>query len=188
MLAERRAIEMEKLSVTDQLTGLKNRSYFDQRFGEEWSRGCRQASVLSLLMVDIDHFKRLNDTYGHIFGDACLQQVAAVLRREVKREIDLVARYGGEEFVVLLPDTDAAGARRVGEILRQAIERIEIDHDGKRVGLTASIGGASELPTRASDAAALLERADEALYRAKAAGRNRYHADDGAAMRKFGSA
>ncbi len=188
MLAERRAVEMERLSITDQLTGLNNRSYFDQRFGEEWSRGCRQGDVLSLLMVDLDHFKRLNDTHGHVFGDACLQQVAAVLRRDVKRESDLVARYGGEEFVVLLPDTDAAGARRVGENLRRAIERIELDHDGGIVGLTASIGGASERPTRACEAQSLLKRADDALYRAKAAGRNCYHAEAEVAVRKVGSA
>ncbi len=187
MLAERRAVEMEKLSVTDQLTGLKNRSFFDQRFAEEWSRACRQASTISLLMVDLDYFKRLNDTHGHVFGDLCLQQVAAVLQREVKREIDLVARYGGEEFVVLLPDTDAAGALRVGEILRHAIESIEIDHQGQAVRLSASIGGASGKPQRADKAASLLKRADEALYQAKAAGRNRYHADSEAAMAKIGT-
>ncbi len=187
MLAERRAIEMEKLSITDQLTQIKNRSYFDQRFGEEWSRACRQGSVLSLLMIDLDHFKRLNDTYGHVLGDVCLQQVAAVLRREVGRETDLVARYGGEEFVVLLPDTDAAGASRVGEILRRAIERIAIAHDGKTVTLTASVGGASGRPERGSEAASLLKRADEALYRAKASGRNRYHAETGPALLESGT-
>ncbi len=137
-------------------------------------------------MVDLDHFKRLNDTYGHIFGDACLQQVAAVLQREVKREIDLVARYGGEEFVVLLPDTDAAGARRVGEILRQAIECIEIDHDGEAVRLTASIGGASLVPERETDASLLLKQADDALYRAKETGRNRYHAEPAQSLPEVG--
>ena len=184
LLAAQRAIEMEKLSITDQLTQLNNRSFFDMRFSEEWSRGCRQGSVLSLLMVDLDRFKRLNDTYGHVFGDVCLQRVAEVLRREVKRESDLVARYGGEEFVVLLPDTDAAGACRVGEILRQAIEAIDIEHGDETIRLTASVGGASCRPERTTAAAALLKRADEALYRAKAAGRNRYEAAAEAGIRE----
>ena len=184
MLAAQRAIEMEQLSITDQLTQLNNRSRFDQRFGEEWSRGCRQGSNLSLLMVDLDRFKRLNDTYGHVFGDLCLQRVAEVLRSEVKRETDLVARYGGEEFVVLLPDTDAAGARRVGELLRRAIERIDVAHGDEAVPLTASIGGASCRPEPVIAAAALLKQADDALYRAKAAGRNRYEAATEARVRE----
>ncbi len=187
MLAERRAVEMEKLSITDQLTGLNNRSFFDQRFAEEWSRACRQRTPLSLLMIDLDHFKRLNDTYGHVFGDLCLQRVAAVLQHEVKREIDLVARYGGEEFVVLLPDTGAAGVDRVGELLRHAIESIEIEYEGQAVALSASIGGASGTPQRADRSASLLKRADDALYQAKAAGRNRYHAYAGGGLAKIGT-
>lgn len=175
-LAEQRALDMERLSVTDQLTQLKNRSYFDQRFGEEWKRGDRQNQPLSLLMLDLDGFKRINDTHGHVFGDECLRRVARTLDSEIHRETDIVARYGGEEFVLLMPDTEAQQAASVADKLRQAIAAIDIEHDGELVRLTCSIGGATVLPHHGSDRHNLLKRADHALYTAKANGRNRYHA------------
>ena len=175
-LAERHAREMEKLSITDQLTQLNNRSFFETRFREEWKSGDRHASELSLLMLDLDRFKALNDRYGHVFGDLCLRQVADTLRSGLQRETDIVARYGGEEFVVLLPDTGAAEAALVAERLRRAVADIDIGHAGDTVRLTCSIGGASKVPDFHDDREELLRRADAALYRAKEEGRNRYHA------------
>ncbi|MDH3763026.1 MAG: GGDEF domain-containing protein [Gammaproteobacteria bacterium] len=175
-LAEQRATDMERLSVTDQLTQLKNRSYFDQRFGEEWKRGDRQNQSLSLLILDLDGFKRINDTHGHLFGDECLRQVARTLDSEIHRETDIVTRYGGEEFVLLMPDTEAQQAASVAEKLRRAIADIDIEHEGVPVRLTCSIGGATALPHHGSNRDNLFKRADHALYTAKANGRNRYHA------------
>lgn len=175
-LAENHAREMEKLSVTDQLTQLNNRSYFDTRFREEWKRGDRHGGELSLLMLDLDLFKALNDRYGHVFGDLCLRQVADTLRSGLQRETDIVARYGGEEFVVLLPDTGAAEAALVAERLRQAVADVDIRHAGDRVRLTCSIGGASAIPDFHDNREELLRRVDAALFRAKEEGRNRYRA------------
>jgi diguanylate cyclase (GGDEF)-like protein len=175
-LAEQRASDMERLSVTDQLTQLKNRSYFEQRFGEEWKRGDRQNQSLSLLILDLDGFKRINDTHGHLFGDECLRRVARTLDSEIHRETDIVTRYGGEEFVLLMPDTEAQQAASVAEKLRRAIADIDIEHEGVPVRLTCSIGGATVLPHHGSNRDNLFKRADHALYTAKANGRNRYQA------------
>ncbi|MCB1693428.1 MAG: GGDEF domain-containing protein, partial [Pseudomonadales bacterium] len=174
--AEHHAAEMEKLSITDQLTRLKNRSYFDARFSEEWKRSVRQKTPLSILMIDLDHFKSLNDTYGHMFGDEVLRVVASVLDEELHRDSDLIARYGGEEFVALLPDTDEGGARLIGERMRKAIHATHVSHEGKLVHLSCSVGGATALPVREEEAGSLLKRADMALYQAKENGRNQYRA------------
>lgn len=185
-LAEQRAADMERLSVTDQLTQLKNRSYFVTRFREEWKRGDRQRSLLSLLMLDLDHFKLLNDRHGHVFGDICLQQVAETLLSGLQRESDIVARYGGEEFVVLLPDTGVEQAALVAERLRRAVETIDLTNVGERVNLTCSIGGATMLPDFHENREILLKQADQALYQAKDAGRNRYLAIDDSVLRVAG--
>lgn len=175
-MAEQHALEMENLSVTDHLTRLKNRSYFDRCFNEEWKRSNRQRSPLSVLMLDLDCFKALNDHYGHVFGDAVLQQVAQVLQHEVYRESDLIARYGGEEFVVLLPDTDAQAASLVAERLRAAVFAIEMSYEGEPVRPSCSIGGATVLADYRVKPELLLKQADAALYQAKGQGRNRYQA------------
>ncbi len=173
-LAQQHALQMEKLSHTDQLTQLNNRSYFVRRFGEEWKRGSRVKSKLSILMIDLDHFKALNDEYGHLFGDQCLQHVAEAMRRATTRETDVLARYGGEEFVVLLPDTDAASAEIVAERLRVAISNCVVQFENKSVTLSCSIGGATMQPIQDVDPEYLLEQADASLYQAKASGRNCY--------------
>ncbi len=178
-LAQQRAIEMERLSVTDQLTQLKNRSYFDSRFREEWKRGDRQKRPLSLLMLDLDHFKLLNDRHGHVFGDLCLQRVAQTLESGLYRESDVLARYGGEEFVVLMPDTNAQQAGLVAERLRLAVAGIDSSQAGESVSLTCSIGGASAYPDFHDNREDLLKQADQALYLAKDLGRNQYQ--DGSA-------
>ena len=173
-LAEQRAQQMEQLSITDQMTQLKNRSYFDKRLAGEWKRGDRQKTTLSLLMLDLDHFKALNDTHGHVFGDSCLKLVGEVLDEVVHRETDIVARYGGEEFVVLLPDTDAASARFKAENLRHAIEHMNLENDGIKVNVTCSIGGSTIHPDHKLNPEILIKQADEALYLAKGNGRNQY--------------
>lgn len=165
--------ELAKLSVTDPLTKLHNRRYFDETLQAELSRAVRTQQPLALILVDIDHFKSINDTYGHLVGDECLKLVATTLRQVVHRSADLVARYGGEEFAVVLPATAADDAAEMANRLRQAIERVQFIHAGKRVSLSASLGVAAREPTTYDTPNRLITAADEALYRAKEAGRNR---------------
>jgi len=166
--------ELSVLSRTDALTGLANRRAFDQRLAEEVSRAARHQVPLALLVVDIDHFKSYNDRYGHPAGDACLRQVAAVLRECAGRPIDLAARLGGEEFAVLLPHLGNAEAMQVAQRCVQAVEAAAIAHEGSPVAphVTVSVGVA-ESTQLAQDGAALLAAADAALYLAKRQGRRR---------------
>lgn len=165
---------LEELSLSDPLTGLANRRCFDEAEHQEFRRARRSGLALSLLLCDIDFFKRYNDTYGHAQGDLCLQRVAAAMRQVVTRSGDLVARIGGEEFAVLLPATDLAGAGEMAERLRRAVSALEIVHAGSEIAdhVTLSIGYAS-LSAEMPDFAALMEQADRALYRAKSLGRQR---------------
>jgi diguanylate cyclase len=133
----------------------------------------RFEETLSLLVVDIDHFKSFNDTYGHLVGDDCLKMVADCIKRHVTRPQDLAARYGGEEFVVLLPDTPEAGAVRVAERIREEIQKTAFRVSDQVLHLTVSIGVCSCAPARADATKALFACADDALYQAKAEGRNR---------------
>ena len=166
--------ELSVLSRTDPLTGLANRRAFDQRLDEELSRAARHHLPLALLVLDIDHFKAYNDRYGHPAGDACLRQVATVLRECAARPTDLVARLGGEEFAVLLPHQGSAEAMQVAERCARAIEAAAIAHEGSPLArhVTVSVGVA-ESARPATEAAALLAAADAALYRAKRQGRRR---------------
>lgn len=159
-------VQVRALAAADGLTGVANRRTFDTRLPAEFARAMRNGRPLSLVLLDVDHFKRLNDTYGHQTGDETLQRVAGALQASA-RSVDLVARYGGEEFVLVLPETDRAGAYEVAERLRVALEGMAIE---PRV--TASFGVAS-FPASALDPAGLVAAADEALYSAKQSGRNR---------------
>lgn len=154
----------------DELTGLANRRGFNDGLQTELSRASRQGTPLALLIVDLDNFKRVNDTYGHHGGDAALATFAEVLRQET-RDIDVPARYGGEEFAVILPATDTASAHSIAERIRLTLESREIVSGHQRFSVTASFGIAAALAPE--DGAALVARADAALYRAKAAGKNR---------------
>ncbi|MGF6939193.1 diguanylate cyclase (GGDEF)-like protein [Paraburkholderia sp. UCT70] len=166
--------ELERLAGTDGLTGLPNRRALCETLEREWLRARRTGSVLSLLFVDIDHFKAYNDTYGHQAGDVALTAVARCIRRVIQRPGDCVGRYGGEEFVVVLPDTDAAGAGVVGENIRVAIGELGIAHQGCEFGrVTVSIGATTSRSDRVTDVSVVVRAADEALYTAKAGGRNR---------------
>jgi diguanylate cyclase (GGDEF)-like protein len=164
--------ELEKISLTDGLTGLANRRHFDLYLEQEWSRALRQGQPISLVMLDIDFFKAFNDAYGHPRGDQCLKQVAQVLEQVMRRPTDLAARYGGEEFALVLPDTQDAVA--VAEACRVAIQELDIVHEFSDVApvITISAGVCSLVPSRNTSAASLIQQADDALYKAKDAGRN----------------
>ncbi len=174
LVAEERATVMEKLSTIDALTQLKNRLYFDNELDQEWKRCMRIGCPISVLMIDLDHFKQINDTHGHIFGDECLRAVALTLASEAKRPSDCVARYGGEEFVILLPNTNERGAEFIASRVLESVARIELTSADQTIQLTCSVGGATMVPEADSRPTELLQRADNALYAAKREGRNRY--------------
>ncbi|MDD5544688.1 MAG: diguanylate cyclase, partial [Acidobacteriia bacterium] len=168
--------QMEELAVTDELTRLPNHRCFQDRLDEELSRARRNKTPLSLLMIDIDHFKKLNDTYGHPFGDVVLGQVADIIERCLRME-DFAGRYGGEEFALILPDTNRDGARQSAERLRAEVNRTLFTHEGISTRVTIS-GGLATYPKDAGAKVELIENADRALYFAKRSGRNRiaqYH-------------
>ena len=164
---------LELLSITDQLTGLKNRRYFDGCYTSEYKRACRSQSSISVMVIDIDHFKRVNDTYGHLVGDECIRLVAQAIHVHSQRPGDMAFRYGGEEFVVLLTDTDCGGSSSVAQLIRQEVEHIQYRYDGSVVDLSVSIGIATTIPNDEIGAKNLLQQADDALYQAKENGRNR---------------
>ncbi len=167
---------LAQLSVTDSLTGIANRRHFDERLTSEWLRCARQKEPLALLVIDIDHFKRYNDHYGHLAGDACLRHVAQLLAGTVRRAGELVARYGGEEFVLLLPRTHSDAARVMAEHCMQALALACIPHANSPTSdvLTLSIGIAHTIPSTDNEPASLVHSADVALYRAKNAGRQQF--------------
>ena len=164
-------LELERLTRIDGLTGLGNRRYFDEYLAAEWKRCQRMKSPLSVLMIDVDHFKRYNDAYGHLAGDDVLKQIARVLQNGSTRSTDLAARFGGEEFVVILTSVPQEGASHVAERLVQGVRDLNIAHGAGRV--TISVGVATAWPDAEGDPARLVNAADLALFRAKNEGRNR---------------
>jgi diguanylate cyclase (GGDEF)-like protein len=164
--------QLQELSHMDGLTGVKNRAFFNERFDVEWRRAVRVPTTIAMLMLDIDHFKNVNDTFGHPGGDACLKQVAATIKQAVHRPGDDVFRYGGEEFAVILTNTDAAGATHIGEAIREQVAALQIDFDGKRIPVTVSVGVSAIIPSQTDVSDRLIAQADKALYRAKHSGRN----------------
>jgi diguanylate cyclase (GGDEF)-like protein len=185
-----KSAELRRLSTVDPLTGIANRRAFEDALDQEWRRIMRHSTALSLLMIDVDYFKRFNDTYGHVAGDQCLRAVAQTLAGRARRAGEIAARYGGEEFAVLLPHSDAEHAAKLAALICESVRERRIPHEGSAVApyVTVSIGVASiaEVPKAAAalsrDGAAavtspgatvLIEAADQALYQAKTAGRNR---------------
>jgi diguanylate cyclase (GGDEF)-like protein len=176
------------LADHDGLTGIANRRRFEAVMTLENARAARSGLPLSIVLIDVDYFKRFNDTYGHVAGDACLRQVAAALRDSLVRPADLAARYGGEEFVALLPDTDPAGARMVAERIRCAVMALQIAHAGNDAGIVTISAGVytSTVASTTGEAVAiaassLVERADALLYQAKLSGRNQVCGGDSTA-------
>jgi diguanylate cyclase (GGDEF)-like protein len=166
--------DLRRLVEVDALTEVGNRRRFDAAIATEWRRCGRNAKPLSVVMIDIDFFKEFNDRYGHVFGDACLQQTAQAISESTMRASDVVARYGGDEFAVVLPETDSPGAIAVAENIRNAVQRLRIAHDAGVTGsISISLGVATVTPTHEASPGSLVEAADRALYCAKASTRDR---------------
>jgi diguanylate cyclase (GGDEF)-like protein len=172
---KRAEIALRTLASSDGLTGLANRRCFDQTLAMEWSRGIRTKKPLSLIFVDVDHFKLYNDLYGHQEGDECLRTVASLMEQIALRPADLCSRYGGEEFAIILPETDHEGARLVADRLRSALAQRKLCHGGAETDpyVTVSIGVVTQVPLEELSSEDLLWQADQALYAAKNSGRNR---------------
>ena len=165
--------QLRQLAATDPLTGTLNRRALAEKLEQEMDRAARYASLLTCMMIDLDNFKQINDTYGHLVGDRILKQLAALLKRE-QRSPDAVARYGGEEFVVLLPETTLAESRNFAERILRKVAGNDFGEPGRPLRVTISIGLASYPDERVSDGESLLRLADTHLYRAKSEGRNRF--------------
>jgi diguanylate cyclase (GGDEF)-like protein len=161
--------QLKAQASTDGLTAVGNRRRFDEVLGQEWKRGLRSGRPLSLLLLDVDHFKAYNDRWGHVQGDACLKSIAEVISSQVRRSSDLVCRVGGEEFAVLLPETGMAEAQRLAQEIVTALDSAALQHGSSPVAdwVTASIGVASAIPQPESSERQLVERADRALYSRK---------------------
>ncbi len=170
---------LESIAYTDELTGIANRRHFNEYLAREWSRAIRDQQPLAILMIDIDYFKKYNDRYGHLAGDSALRRVAQTISAVLKRPSDLAARFGGEEFVIVLPNTDTAGASQIAHRINEAVFQLDIaHHDGVADGVvTVSIGVAAMIPSlqgAGQSSQSLLDHADAALYQAKRQGRHGY--------------
>ena len=167
--------ELERLTNVDGLTGISNRRYFNEFIDMEWKRAMRSQNPLSILLIDVDHFKLYNDTYGHIAGDEVLKKVAQALSSCCRRASDLAARYGGEEFVITLPETPFGEIHHIGDKVCQSVVALKIPHSASSAGMhvSISVGGATVIPQRGEPFVPLIEMADKALYEAKCSGRNR---------------
>jgi len=164
--------ELAAISITDALTGLHNRRFFTERFEQEVVRMRQLNAGLSLMLIDVDHFKRINDSHGHLAGDECLQQVAARLKSQLKRPSDVLCRYGGEEFAVLLPDTPLPGALAFAHAIRDVIAATPLQCEGVAVDVSISVGLLVTIADNALSPEQLLHQTDQALYQAKRDGRN----------------
>jgi diguanylate cyclase (GGDEF)-like protein/PAS domain S-box-containing protein len=168
------ATKLAKLATTDALTGLANRRRFDEHFAAEVARAARSGEALTLVMCDVDHFKRYNDRYGHQRGDACLIEVARALEGTVRRPADLAARYGGEEFALVLPDTAQEGATTLVERLRTTVRELAFEHEGGDGHGVVTLSAGVATVTGSWTVEEIVELADRALYEAKEAGRDRH--------------
>ncbi len=173
---KRKSDLLESLVALDGLTEIPNRRRFDETLDLEWKRAIRNNNLLSLVLMDIDHFKLYNDNYGHAAGDVCLKKVARSIEKVPQRPADLVARYGGEEFVAVLPETDGEGATQIAEQMREAVFSLGVTHEFSSASdvVTISLGVATIYPVVEIDQKYLIEQADKGLYDAKEEGRNRF--------------
>lgn len=171
---EKSNAELKRISAIDGLTGIANRRSFNETLEREWKRAFREKTMIAMILIDIDHFKLYNDTYGHLQGDECLQQVARTLQKTVSRPADLVARYGGEEFSLILPLTDKKGAMFLADKMKQAVAALQIEHSSSKTGkyVTISQGVVTLVPSAEQNSQDFIQMADKALYRAKENGRD----------------
>ena len=167
--------QLEIQTQIDALSGLYNRAYFDRQLTAELKRSRREQRTLALVLLDIDHFKNINDNHGHLVGDQAIKQVAQLIRQHVKRPADKVFRYGGEEFALLLPNTNLEGAVQLAELIRQQLSASDINTEDDTFTLSLSAGCYAAIPAKDSDNDEFIAFADKALYRAKAAGRDQVH-------------
>ena len=165
---------LEQQNTRDALTGVRNRAFFDQKINAEIKRSRRERSTLGLLMIDIDHFKSINDNYGHLVGDLVIKEVANRLQQELKRSTDYLCRYGGEEFAIILPNTDTEGAMLLAEQLRLCLNASPVQHEELQLSISASIGCYAAVAQISSISSDYIQAADIALYQAKEKGRNCY--------------
>lgn len=168
-------LELAGLINKDGLTGLNNRRYFEEYAEIQWKHACRENLWISVLMIDVDDFKRYNDTYGHLAGDQVLIELGNAIRKRTRRPTDLAARFGGEEFIVILPGSPIEGALTIGREMCRSVDGLNISHRSSTVGnvVTISVGAASTTPRNGDSLMALINEADKALYQAKHAGKNR---------------
>jgi diguanylate cyclase (GGDEF)-like protein len=174
-----------ELAQHDALTGAKNRRVFDDHIAGLWPRAIQERRAIAILLIDIDHFKAYNDSYGHQAGDQALRRVVQAIQRFVRRPLDLLARYGGEEFAAILYDVDGSEAKQIADRIRRAVRELAIEHRGSQTsaGVTISVGVAMIQPTPRRNPRGALQLADQALYEAKANGRNRVEFMDDAEYR-----
>jgi two-component system, sensor histidine kinase LadS len=163
---------LREINTMDAVTGIKNRHYFDSVFEQEWRRASREQYPMSILLLDIDHFKDVNDTYGHLAGDECLREVATTIRSTLKRPADILARYGGEEFIAVLPYIENDNAMAFANKVRNRVEAANYVADNQEIKVTVSIGVCTVTPTETDERKDIISAADIALYEAKNAGRN----------------
>jgi diguanylate cyclase (GGDEF)-like protein len=173
LLIKQQADLLRSIALNDGLTGIANRRKFDANLETQWQHCQRNAQPLSLLMLDVDFFKRYNDHYGHQQGDICLQEIARTLEESLQRPLDLAARYGGEEFALILPHTDMKGASYIADKILLNVQNLGLEHQTSDAAdwVTLSIGAATITPTAAANPTQLLSAADQQLYLAKSAGR-----------------
>ena len=181
--------QLEEYSYQDGLTGIANRRFFEDSYQREWLNAQREQQPLTIMLLDIDYFKQYNDHNGHLLGDACLKQIAQLLKKSVSRPRDLVARFGGEEFVLILPDTTQASAIEVVERILQSIRTADICHSSSPLDqrLSVSLGVKTIIPTLKNDKMAFLKEVDQNLYLAKEQGRNGYVIQDAADVQHLNS-
>lgn len=165
--------KLEALNITDSLTGIYNRQYFDNALESQWELASRSQSTLSILFLDIDFFKKVNDEYGHLIGDEALCHAANVFKEIAQRKSDMIARYGGEEFAIILPSTPQEDAMALAEVIRKKLEALPLHHDEISIVLTVSIGVNATIPNNRDSYMGFVDDVDKALYHAKKTGRNK---------------
>ena len=164
--------KLRLMATVDGLTGVMNRRCFDEMLDREWKRSLREKVPVAIVMVDVDYFKKYNDTYGHQSGDECLRQVAEAVEKRVHRPSDYAARYGGEEFVVVLPGASISDVQQISERMRRLVEDTQLNHNSQSIKITVSIGGTSFPENNVDNIMEMIKTADTKLYQAKSNGRN----------------